>query len=132
MHEWLYPNFLKSIPPPFRDQSLWLGSPIININFTDRNPTITRHFATCFKDTLNYASVKNSLEFCEKLEIWYVSTNPYVVSEKIPCSIRVTSILLLPAFFFVKIVPLLKAIPWELCWRSFSSVFSFCKIKRCF
>ena len=31
--------------------------------------------------------------------------------------------------FLAKIVPLLKAIVWELCQRFFSSVFSFCKIK---
>ena len=31
--------------------------------------------------------------------------------------------------FLAKIVPLLKAIMWELCWRLFSSTFSFCKIK---
>ena len=30
--------------------------------------------------------------------------------------------------FLVQIVPLPKAIVWEVCWRSFSSVFSFCKI----
>ena len=32
-------------------------------------------------------------------------------------------------FFLAKIVPLLKAIVWELCERFLSSVFSFCKIK---
>ena len=31
--------------------------------------------------------------------------------------------------FLAKIVPLLKAIVWELCQRFFSSVFNFCKIK---
>ena len=31
-------------------------------------------------------------------------------------------------YFLSKIVPLLKAIVWELCYRFFSSVFSFCKI----
>ena len=31
--------------------------------------------------------------------------------------------------FLAKIVPLLKKIVWELCYRCFSSVFSFCKAK---
>ena len=31
--------------------------------------------------------------------------------------------------FLVKIVPLLKAIVWDRCWKFFSFVFSFCKIK---
>ena len=31
--------------------------------------------------------------------------------------------------FLAKIVPLLKTIVWELCYRCFSSVFSFCKAK---
>ena len=31
--------------------------------------------------------------------------------------------------FLAKIIPLLIAIVWELCWRFFSSVFSFCKIQ---
>ena len=33
------------------------------------------------------------------------------------------------AFFGKKIVPLLEATMWELCWRFFSSVFSFYRIK---
>ena len=31
-----------------------------------------------------------------------------------------------------KIVPLLKVIAWQLCWRFFSSVFRFCKIEVIF
>ena len=34
--------------------------------------------------------------------------------------------------FLAKIVPLLKAIVWELCWRFFSSAFSFYNIKGYF
>ena len=34
--------------------------------------------------------------------------------------------------FSDKIVPLLKVIVWELCWKSFSSVFSFSKMKGYF
>ena len=55
-------------------------------------------------------------------------------------SIKIPSILLVSTFFFfqkisiflAKIVPLLKAILWELCWRFFSSVFSFSKIIGCY
>ena len=45
-------------------------------------------------------------------------------------------ILLISAFFFAKlllffskVVPLLKAVVWELFKRFFTSVFSFCKMK---
>ena len=40
------------------------------------------------------------LELFHKLEIWYVSTHTYVVSENIPLSIKNPLILLISAFFF--------------------------------
>ena len=68
------------------------------------------------------------------LEIWnlvHKYTDIYT-SENIPFSIKppLPLILLMSAFyrkpaFLAKIVPLLKAIVWELCSRFFSSVFSF-------
>ena len=65
------------------------------------------------------------------LETWnLVCTPTHVVSENIPFSTKVL-ILLMSAFFckknqhfLVKIVPLLKARVWELCWRFFSFFFS--------
>ena len=57
-----------------------------------------------------------SLELCYKLDIWYVSTHRYVVSENIPFSTKALLILLMPAFLvknqhiLAKIVPLLKAV----------------------
>ena len=44
----------------------------------------------------------NVLELCYKLEIWYVSTHIYVVSENIPFSTNNPLILLVLAFFFAK------------------------------
>ena len=59
------------------------------------------------------------------LKTWnlVVHTPIYLVSENVPFSARTVLILLMSAFFaknqhfLVKIVPLLKAIVWELCWR---------------
>ena len=56
-------------------------------------------------------------------EIWYVHTQPYVVSGNIPFTTKAVLILLMSAsffflqisFFFSKIIPLLKTIVWELC-----------------
>ena len=63
-------------------------------------------------------------------------THTYVVSERIPFSKKTLLILLISAFVFTnnqqflsKIAPLLKAIIWKMCYRLFSSVFSFCKRK---
>ena len=50
----------------------------------------------------------------------------YVVSENVLFSTRA---LLIFADVLIKIVPLFKTIVWELCWRFFSFVFSFFKIK---
>ena len=65
----------------------------------------------------------------------HVSTDTYKVLANIPFSTKTHLILLMSAFFFAKnqhffgkLVPLLKAIVWELCQRFFSSVFSFWKI----
>ena len=71
------------------------------------------------------------LKLCYKLEIWYVSTHAYVILENIAFSTKTCLALLIWAFFFflAKIVPLLKTIVWELCWRFFSSVIRSCKIK---
>ena len=63
---------------------------------------------------------------------------PCLVSENITFSTKALLILLISFFFaknhrfLAKIVPLLKAIVWELCLRFFSFVFSFCKIKACY
>ena len=66
---------------------------------------------------------------------WHVSTQAYIVSGNILFSTKALLILLISAFFpkksafLAKIVPLLKAIVWELCQSFFSSVFTFCKVK---
>ena len=58
------------------------------------------------------------------LETWnLVSTPTYVVSENIPFSTKAL-ILQKNQHFLVKMLPLIKAIVWELCWR-FLAVFSF-------
>ena len=56
------------------------------------------------------------------LETWHlVGTHTYLVSKNMPFSTRTTLLLPMSAFFaksqyfFAKIVPLLKAIVWELC-----------------
>ena len=49
---------------------------------------------------LPFYRVQNSLELCQKLEIWCVSTHAYAVSENIPFSTKPLLILLMPAFFF--------------------------------
>ena len=43
---------------------------------------------------------------------WNLSTNLYVVSENTPLSTKALLILVMPSFF-AKIVPLLKAMVWE-------------------
>ena len=74
-------------------------------------------------------------ELWDKLEFWYASTHIYVVSENIPFSTKALLIFLISISFFkkqhflAKIKPLLKAIVLQLCYKFFSSVFSFCKIK---
>ena len=69
-----------------------------------------------------------------KLEIFYVSTHTYLVLENIPfrCQLFFFFFFSKNEHFLSKIVPLFKAIVWELCQRLFSSVFSFCKIKGYF
>ena len=63
----------------------------------------------------------------------YLSSHTYIVSENVHFSSMTPLILLMSAFlckkssFLSKIALLFKV--WELCWRFFRSVFSFCKIK---
>ena len=47
--------------------------------------------------------VQNLLELCQKLQIWHVSTHPYVVSENIPFSAQAPLILLMSVFFCKKL-----------------------------
>ena len=54
----------------------------------------------------------------------------YTFSTKDLLILLMSAIFCKKALFLVKMVPLLKAIVWELCYRFFSSVFSFCKSKR--
>ena len=73
------------------------------------------------------------------LEAWnlvFKYTHMYIVSENIPVSTETPLILLMSVSFaknqhsLAKIVPLLKAILWQLCYRIFSPVCSFFKIKN--
>ena len=48
---------------------------------------------------VGYCPDRNSLELCWELEIWYVDTHTYLVSENIPFSTKAHLILLMPAFF---------------------------------
>ena len=98
-------------------------------------PNLGWHFRGSFwaRERQNYLhSVLNLLKLCQKLEIWYILSNLHLVSENIPFSTRSLWCQYFFAknqHFMVKIIPLFKAIVWELCRRFFSSVFSFCKIK---
>ena len=79
----------------------------------------------CLEGAQHYPSPSPCLKLVRiMLESWNLArkyTHPYVVSENIPYSTKVFLILLMPAFFsknqrfLAKIVPLHKAIVWQLC-----------------
>ena len=81
--------------------------------------------------------VQNLLELCQKLQIWHVSTHPYVVSENISFSAQVGPLNFADvSIFFAKISVfcskkyLYSKQQCESCVRDFfSSVFSFSKAK---
>ena len=61
------------------------------------NPNLGGFLGVCFEVVGEKLSL--CLELCQKLEIWYVSTHTYIVSENIPFSTKLLLILLMPAFF---------------------------------
>ena len=73
------------------------------------------------------------------LETWKLARKyAPICSFRKPFNTKIPLILLMSVFFaknqrfLAEIVPLLKVIVWDLCWRFFRFVFSFCEIKRCY
>ena len=54
----------------------------------------------CFEVGEGAKNATTLSELCSKLEIWYVSTQTYVISENIPYSTKTPLILLMSEFFF--------------------------------
>ena len=71
--------------------------------------------------------------YIQHIRLWkkmYSLTRKYTFKYQDPPDFADVTILLAKnQRFLAKIVPLLKAIVWELCEKFFSSVFSFCKVK---
>ena len=90
------------------------------------------------QDALNKKNISNSTITPQKTPPRQVGRHPHTPSPRKyipqpqgppPQSCRCQHILGKNQDFQQKIVHLLKAILWKLCWRYFSSVFSFCNIK---
>ena len=82
---------------------------------------------------LKLTPVQNSLELCQKLAIWHVSTHTYVVSESIPFSTTKYILILLMSIFFCKKPNFLRkmksffnTLVWGMCQKFLNYVWSFC------
>ena len=92
-------------------------------SFTLFNPNLGELFGGSFWGALSGLNLARKYTFI-------CSFKKYTFQYQGPLNFADVSIFLAKnSIFLAEIVPLLKAIVWELCWRFFSSVFSFCKIK---